>query len=489
MTLPNPQNVLLAPLAFVAIALWVPASSFAQGIEELKHGVVKITATAVGGNRQIGTGFVVRVEPNAVYMVTAGHVIAGDSQPEVTFFSKNIFVRQPDPIRGSVLPGAQVDDDLRGLAVVVVRGSENIPDDVRALVFESSATLMSGGEEALVIGHPGGGGDWAIVKRAISNRVVHDLTLDPGVAPRFSGGPIILNEKVVGVVMSNRGEFGLGMTHHSVLNYLEGIGLKLVGAISPPDKKKTLDPQQPLPQIKTGKDGAPMVLVPAGEFRMGAPEGVKDIDLNEIPEHKVYLKDFYIDQYELTVEHYLQFLLRTKKKDPPWWDEVVIQRDVWKPVVGVNWQDAHDYCEWAGKRLPTEAEWEKVARGVDKRIYPWGEDTPNSSTANFGNNIHVGPLYAEKLENVGQYERGKSPYGAYDMAGNVWEWVQDWYDENYYRIGPRESPPGPPSGESKVVRGGSWFTNSWSLRSTFRFHLPPLAHNMFNGFRCAQDAR
>ena len=130
--------------------------AFAQDLDALKAGVVKITANPSGGSRQIGTGFIVRVEPEALYIITAAHVIAGDANPEVEFFTKRHV-----PVKGAVLPGAEVNDDIRGLALVVLRGKDQIPESVTSLPFQTSPALVSGGEIVLVIGHPGGGGDWA----------------------------------------------------------------------------------------------------------------------------------------------------------------------------------------------------------------------------------------------------------------------------------------------------------------------------------------
>ncbi|MEX0830397.1 MAG: formylglycine-generating enzyme family protein [Nitrospirales bacterium] len=236
----------------------------------------------------------------------------------------------------------------------------------------------------------------------------------------------------------------------------------------------------------TGKDGGPMVLVPAGSFLMGSPEGTGEPD--ERPQHRVYLNDFYIDQYEVTVERYHQFLQDNNRGAPKYWDRVEISRDGQKPVVRITWYDAQAYCQWAGKRLPTEAEWEKAARGPDNRTYPWGETTPNFTTANLGKAYEPGKAYAEKLQPVGSFERGKSLYGAYDMAGNVWEWVADWFDQDYYLISPKKNPQGPSSGNFKVRRGGSWGNDPTALRSGLRGRLLPLRRSAAVGFRCAQDA-
>ena len=169
-------------MCLVSVIGFTPLAT-AQDLDVLKAAVVKIRANT----GQVGSGFIVRVEQDKVFIITAAHVIAGDPQPEVEFFSeRNV------PIKGAVLPGAEVSDDVRGLALVMVRGKEFLSKGIQSLAFGLATDLVSGGEEALVIGHPGGGGDWAVVKRHIANRVGRDITLDPGVMARFSGGPIRL---------------------------------------------------------------------------------------------------------------------------------------------------------------------------------------------------------------------------------------------------------------------------------------------------------
>lgn len=227
----------------------------------------------------------------------------------------------------------------------------------------------------------------------------------------------------------------------------------------------------------------PMVMVPAGEFLMGNNQGGNQSwDFDEKPAHLVYLDAYYMDKYEVTVWQYAKFLEATGRDAPPDWNILNQSQHQKRPVVKVEWADADAYCRWAGKRLPTEAEWEKAARGTDERTYPWGNSPPTHLHANFGKsdwNNHAA------LNPVGLLEDGKSPYGIYDMAGNVWEWVSDWYDKNYYYKGYSQNPTGPSSGEFKVLRGGSW-SSQGSLRSVYRMEVTPAYRNDHVGFRCGK---
>ncbi|MCX5727389.1 MAG: formylglycine-generating enzyme family protein [Nitrospirae bacterium] len=224
-----------------------------------------------------------------------------------------------------------------------------------------------------------------------------------------------------------------------------------------------------------------MAVVPAGEFTMGSSSG----DADEQPAHRVYLDAFSMDKYEVTVGQYATFLQEAGGDRPSDWKTMNQSAHQKRPVVNVDWADAARYCKWAGKRLPTEAEWEKAARGTDDRIYPWGNDPPTPLRANYGktewNNHGV-------LLPVGTLEAGKSPYGIYDMAGNVWEWVSDWYDENYYKSSPSQNPTGPLTGGFKVLRGGSWNNSPRILRSADRYFDPPSFRSLYYpGFRCAKN--
>ena len=244
--------------------------------------------------------------------------------------------------------------------------------------------------------------------------------------------------------------------------------------------------------------GAPMVFVLPGEFLMGS---VKAGDADEQPQHSVYLDAFWIDKYEVTNAQYKRCVdagrcsmpLSTKSETR----ELYYGNPQYEnyPVVAVSWNDAKTFCESVGKRLPTEAEWEKAARGTDARVYPWGNQF-DKTRANVGEGSQ-GDTTA-----VGSYPTGASPYGIMDLAGNVWEWVQDWYDPNYYRTSPRNNPMGPSSGTYRTIRGGSWLREfHWSVRwlkgewwsrpdfsgrISFRYLLFPDARFLWLGFRCAK---
>jgi len=225
-----------------------------------------------------------------------------------------------------------------------------------------------------------------------------------------------------------------------------------------------------------------MASIPAGEFWMGV-DGMLGLE-DERPRHKVWLDGYTMDLYEVTTSRYARFLVATGRT-PPWqWEAVNLQIHGDRPVIGVDWQDAEAYCRWAGKRLPTEAEWERASRGTDERLYPWGKQMPTAELANHALGSRFS--YSQALMPVGHYEKGKSPAGLYDMAGNVWEWVQDWYGAFYYERSPEKNPTGPEQGTFKVLRGGSWSELPKYLLTYARFKLPHDTRNAYTGFRCAR---
>jgi formylglycine-generating enzyme required for sulfatase activity len=241
--------------------------------------------------------------------------------------------------------------------------------------------------------------------------------------------------------------------------------------------------RKPTPQAEPAHtEPGPSVMISAVEFWMGidGPQGLDD----ERPRHPVVLDAYAMDVHEVTVGHYSTFLKKTRRTPPLFWDTLDLHEHADRPVIGVNWDDAAAYCRWAGKRLPTEAEWEHAARGTDERRYPWGNQAPTPEFANYG--IGARFSYGQTLMPVGHYEKGKSPYGMYNMAGNAWEWVHDWYGTNYYEVSDKQNPRGPEEGQFKVLRGGSWSELPKYLLTYGRFKLPPNTRNSYIGFRCAK---
>ncbi|MCG3778130.1 MAG: Serine/threonine-protein kinase pkn1 [Nitrospira sp.] len=227
----------------------------------------------------------------------------------------------------------------------------------------------------------------------------------------------------------------------------------------------------------------PMVTISEGMFAMGS-DGRQALE-DERPKHQVWLPSFFMDLYEVTTEQYASFVAATHRLVPWQWNMVDLSQHGNRPVIGVDWADADAYCRWRGKRLPTEAEWEKSARGTDGRLYPWGNQLPTKERANFALGARFS--YSQVLMPAQSYEFGKSAFGLYQMAGNVWEWVQDWYDASYYENAPERNPQGPEQGPFKVLRGGSWSDLPKYLLAYGRFKLPPETRNSYTGFRCAKS--
>jgi len=260
------------------------------------------------------------------------------------------------------------------------------------------------------------------------------------------------------------------------------IGFSLIGRYQNPSPEQMLAEQKSeLPVTANlkgiiGKDGAEMVLIPAGEFSMGSNDYG-----DEKPVHTVYLDAFYIDRYEVTNAQYKKFMDATGHKAPAFWSDSKYNAPN-HPVVGVSWNDAKAYAEWAGERLPTEAEWEKAARGglVGKK-YPWGDNITHDDANYDGTG---GKDVWEHTSPVGSF--APNGYGLYDMAGNAWEWCADWYDSGCYAKSPSRNPTGPDSGSSRVLRGGSWgYGGTDSLRVAYRGFDDPAYMFGFVGFRCA----
>ncbi len=219
-----------------------------------------------------------------------------------------------------------------------------------------------------------------------------------------------------------------------------------------------------------------MVVVPAGWFWMGQDDGPE----SNRPQHAVYLDAFAMDRTEVTMAAFAEFVAATGYQAKGW-ESDVRKVHAGEPAAGIVWQDADSYCRWIGKRLPTEAEWEKAARGTDKRIYPWG----NQWNADCANTTDSGYGRAGLPVPVGSFLDGASPYGALDMAGNVAEWVSDYFDADYYAISPERNPTGPDIVVDHVLRGGSWASPSAHAQTFFRDSSHSARRNPRVGFRCA----
>jgi formylglycine-generating enzyme required for sulfatase activity len=247
-------------------------------------------------------------------------------------------------------------------------------------------------------------------------------------------------------------------------------------------------------RIVTQRDGAEMVYVPPGEFLMGSSDA--DIQLfralfplrdpaeyeDERPQRLAYIDGYYIDRLEVSNAQFKKFLAETGYVARGYVDTPSFNAPE-LPAVVLRWEDAVAYAEWAGKRLPTEAEWEKAARGTDGRIWPWGNEwDPTKLSGNDGTGAIDGYPQAAP---VGSFPQGRSPYDVLDMAGNVWEWVEDWYQGDYYENAPATNPKGPDSGDGHVLRGGGWAESKDYTRCANRRGGNP--GSILRGFRCAMD--
>lgn len=248
-------------------------------------------------------------------------------------------------------------------------------------------------------------------------------------------------------------------------------------------------------------DGMLQFFVPEGAFLMGSPDGDPDVFPHERPQHSIWLDAFWIDETEVTNAMYARCVeagactpprIATSNTRPSYYGNTAYDGH---PVVWVDWSQAMSYCQWAGRRLPTEAEWEKAARGTTGEYYPWGNEPVSSSMSAQFSDIssscarahYAGCEPYQDTDAAGGRPAGASPYGALDMAGNVWEWVNDWYGANYYRESPERNPEGPDEGTERVLRGGSFAANfSRNLRSALRYPMESDLTIFAFGLRCAE---
>ena len=245
-------------------------------------------------------------------------------------------------------------------------------------------------------------------------------------------------------------------------------------------KPVAIDRGEPESIIFGKKDNGKMVLIPAGSFEMG--DHLDNME-NALPVHTVELDAFYMDRYEVTVGQFKKFVRESKYSYNRWNDVVVFSPTDDHPMSYVNWYAATAYAKWAGKRLPTEAEWEYAARGgLRGKRYPWGDDITHED-ANYAD--MDGKDEWQYCAPTGSFDPNR--YGLYDVAGNVWEWCADWYGEGYYISSLLKNPPGPSTGRIRVLRGGAWYYAVDALRVTYRIGRYPMVANFGCGFRCVAD--
>jgi len=241
---------------------------------------------------------------------------------------------------------------------------------------------------------------------------------------------------------------------------------------------------------KNQKDGAVMILIPGGKFKMGASPDDTDARWEEKPAHDVFLSPYYIYKYEVTFEQFAKFVKETGYRAEGDWKKDYNEKTKKCPVVYITWNDAREYCKWVGGKLPTEAQWEFAARGKDGGIFPWG----NKWDKNICNNYELEDESLKKkryiiydnmgITPVGTFPRDKSPYGVMDMGGNVIEWCRDWFDQHYYSRSPHVNPVGPSTGTQRCMRGGGWGQPRQVCRSTYRDRERPTDVDGDFGFRC-----
>jgi serine/threonine protein kinase len=309
----------------------------------------------------------------------------------------------------------------------------------------------------------------------------------------MAAGFVVISSKLAGMINQSvtplppvgaSEEYLLELTHSPV---------PTVGTTQTSFPTFTPDPHMPPPNALLGDtwtspiDGAVLVYISAGDFLMGSAEGSLGAESNEQPQHWVYLSGYWIDQVEVTNGLY-RLCEQAGECEPPSRTDSSYRESYYGnpeftnfPVIYVSWIDAVNYCTWAGRRLPTEAEWEKAARGgIEGALYPWGNDEPDCSRGNF---IVDNQNCVSHTTEVGIY--APNGYGLFDMAGNVWEWVHDFHAKDYYLNSPPDNPQGPDNGKSHVHRGGSWGPPWPEIRVAYRAYVRTEDHFGFLGFRCA----
>jgi formylglycine-generating enzyme required for sulfatase activity len=475
--------------SLVCVLLCSVSTAFAApDWQALLAAVVKIEA---GQTSIPGAGCLIKIDGNRGYILTAYHVIKEAEQAD----RQQVMVRFYQGFK--TFPGIinrEWIDTRNDLAVLVV---ENVP--VQQILPLGSTQKLERLDDVIAIGHPSGS-SWALARGQVSNFTGRDIHFAAAVDQGNSGGPLLDEQgQMIGLNVEMAGQFGVAIQADVITPIL----WRWIGPLSapaaptrpptPPQQEPPASPpaQRPAPLSSTmqGKDGKEMRLVSEGWFEMGNMEGNED----EKPVHRVWVDAFYMDTYEVTLKEYQAFQQATKHRELPAWVSQYAPGDQY-PVVGVSWDDAEAYCRWADKALPTEAQWEKAARGTDSRIYPWGNEPVNGRRANYCDAQCENDWKDQTQDDgyrytapVGSFAEGQSPYGIHDLAGNVWEWVRDWYHGHYYKQSPERNPENTTAAKYRVLRGGGWYFRTASLHAANRRRHTPSDLYSYLGFRCVVE--
>jgi formylglycine-generating enzyme required for sulfatase activity len=499
---------LLCSLLFGSVWLF-PVVLAAQpfDVEPLRASVVRVL-----GNRgnNIGSGSLIKVEGRTGYILTAYHVIQRDLDQDNPSVKVELYT-------GQVLDAGIFRNrvDYRNdIAMLVI---DQLPEPPPPVIRWESATTVRELQRVYALGHPSREIRWPITEGTVNGKQSGKIYFSGNaVHPGNSGGPLLNDQGTpVAMILTKEGDvFGTALTWDVIQPLIEGWMPGPSTPVPPRPTPPTISPPPPTAlrvpaTTRRGKDGKDMLLVPEGWFIMGSTEAEiqaayelgKKYDAHtsaswfadEKPQHRVWVDAFYMDKYEVTLGEYKAFLRATGYKGLPEAVARYAPKDT-HPVVLVSWDDAEAYCRWAGKQLPTEAQWEKAARGSDGLRYPWGNEAVDGKRANYCDTRCDYPWKDKSQEDgyqytapVGSYPLGKSPYGIEDLAGNVWEWVQDWYDAEYYRKSPERNPVNTKRGIDRVRRGGGWRDNPVNVRAANRFGYAPDDRRPYpggTGFRC-----
>jgi formylglycine-generating enzyme required for sulfatase activity len=488
-------------LMVVLVLFHLPVHLQAQpfDVDRIRRSVVRVIADR--GN-SIGSGAIIKVEGRTAYVLTAYHVIERDVQNGVSHVQVELLSEEMLEARIS----HRRIDTANDIAVLTIAKLPSPPPP--AIPWGASSALRET-QRVYALGHPRGSPGWAVTDGTISRILGGKLYFSgTAVSPGNSGGPLLNAQgELVGMNLELGGGLGSALQSDLLRVFVRGWvrGLPETVAETPLPPPKQAEPR--MPQTLRGKDGKEMVLVPEGWFEMGSTAAEIDAAsrlgktydpgtttswfATEAPVHRAWVDGFYMDRYEVTVGEYEEFRRATGHRALPVWVSRYAPGDR-HPVVGVNWDDATAYCRWAGKQLPTEAQWEKAARGTDRRQYPWGNEPPDGTRANYCDStcdlswkdIRAHDRY-QYTAPVGSYEKGVSPYGIYDLAGNVCEWVHDWYAADYYRQSLERNPVNTIAADFRVLRGGCWSNNPAAVRAANRSKAGPVVNRSeFVGFRC-----